>query len=128
MVNQKLELANIVSENNSVENCDKLAACRKELRKMLRKAKQDLVIASLNDNHTNLRKFWKILNEDLGLKSKNAQDTCVQLRTGDGSTCEGQDLSDFLSNYYAIYGKLLSEGIPNTPLGIHEDCFVPLTL
>ena len=80
-------------------NCDKLAAWKKELRKMLKKAKQDLVITSLKDNHTNSRKFWKILNKDLGLKSKNAQDTCVQLRTGDGSTCEGQDLSNFLSNY-----------------------------
>ena len=104
-----------------MENCDKLAACKKELGKMLRKAKQDLVIrtsedrsgplvtctgntgrspvltgelvpvdwhrlpvqvtngpdwssevliASMNDNHTNSRKFEKILNEDLGLKSK----------------------------------------------------------
>ena len=123
MVNQKHELTNIVSKKNSVENCDKLEACKKELRKMLRKAKQDLVITSLNDNHTNSRKFWKILNEDLGLKSKNAQDTCVQLRTGDGSTCEGQDLSNFLSNYYATNGKLLAEGIPNTPPGTHEDCF-----
>ena len=77
MVNQKCELTNIVRKNNSMENCDKLAACKKELRKMLRKAKQDLVITSLNDNHTNSRKFWKILNEDLGQKSKNAQDTCV---------------------------------------------------
>ena len=51
------------------------------------------------------------------------QDTCVQLRTGDGSTCEGQDLSNFLSNYYATNGKLLAEGIPNTPLGTNEDCF-----
>ena len=89
---------------------------------MLKKAKQDLVITSLNDNHTNSRKFWKILNEDLGLKSKNVQDTCVQLRTGDGSTCEGQDLSNFLM-HYATNGKLLAEGIPNTPPGTHEDCF-----
>ena len=89
---------------------------------MLRKAKQDLVITSLNDNHTNSRKFWKILNEDLGLKSKNVQDTCVQLHTGDGSTCEGQDLSNFLM-HYATNGKLLPEGIPNTPPGTHEDCF-----
>ena len=106
-----------------MENCDKLATCKKELRKMLRKAKQDLAITSLNDNHTNSRKFWKILNKDLGLKSKNALDTCVQLHTGDGSTCEGQDLSNFLSNYYATNGKLLAEGIPNTPPGTHEDCF-----
>ena len=106
-----------------MENCDKLAACKRELRKMLRKDKQDLVMTSLNDNHTNSRKFWKILNEDLGLKSKNAQDTCVQLHTGDGSTCEGQDLSSFLRNYYATNGKLLAEAIPNTPLGTHEDCF-----
>ena len=40
---------------------------------MLRKAKQDLIVSSLNENRNNPRRFCRILNEDLGLNSRKQE-------------------------------------------------------
>ena len=80
LVNQKRELTKACKCINSNVNYRKLVECRNKLRKMLRKAKHEVVVNSLENFHSNSRKFWKTLNEDLGLRSKSSNDKCVLIK------------------------------------------------
>ena len=80
---------------------------------MLRKAKHELVVHSLNENKHNPRHFWRILNEDLGLNSKKSVKGCTRLQRGPDDIITGTDVGNFLSEYYATNGKNLADKIPN---------------
>ena len=123
MINQKRDLTNMLKTSPNDVLFEQLQTCKRRLKKMLRKAKQGVIITSLGDNHTNSRKFWKILNDDLGLSNKSCQDSCTQLRKDDGTMYTGLDLSNFLSNYYASNGKRLAEDIDTTGVVLDEDYF-----
>ena len=111
-VNLKKVLTREVQMSNSDINCSKLLDCKRKLSKMLRKAKQELTVFSLNENRNNPRRFSRILNEDLGLNSKKSAKGCKRLRMNSGDTISGDAVGDFLSDYYASNGKLLAENIP----------------
>ena len=123
LVNQKRELTKACKRINSDVNYRKLVKCRNKLRKMLRKAKREVVVNSLENFHSNSRKFWKTLNEDLGLKSKSSNDKCLLIKKPDGTFCKGQDLCNFLSEYYASNGRVLAESIPDADPTICADTF-----
>ena len=104
-VNLKKVLTNEVRKSNTVLNYGKLLDCKRKLGKMLRKAKQELIVSSLNENRNNPRRFWRILNEDLGLNSKKGIKSCTRLHIDTDTNLSGADVGDYLSEYYASNGK-----------------------
>ena len=56
---------------------------------MLRKAKQEVVMSSLQENRSNPRRFWRVLNEDLGLNSKKGTRECSRLQVDSNTLLNG---------------------------------------
>ena len=110
-VNLKKHYAGELRKSNSTGNYNNLMHSKRKLRRMLTVAKQDLIVSSLNENRSNPRRFWRIINEDLGLNSKKATAKCSRIRTAPGTILQGVEVVDYLSEYYANNGKKLAENI-----------------
>ena len=78
-VNLKKHFAREFRKSNSVANYNNLMRSKRKLRRMLIIAKQDLIVTSLNENRNNPRRFWRIINEDLGVNSKKASEKCSRI-------------------------------------------------
>ena len=111
-VNLKKVFTREFRKSNSEINYNNLVDCKRKLSKMLRRAKQELITTSLHENRSNPRRFWRILNEDLGLNSKKGNRQCTRLEVGQNTVITGSKVGDYLSDYYATNGKVLAENIP----------------
>ena len=110
-VNLKKQYAMELQKSSSVANYNNLVYSKRKVRRMLNIAKQDLIVTSLNENRNNPRRFWRIINEDLGLNSKKVSEKCSRLRISADTIIQGIEVGDYLSDYYANNGKTLAEEI-----------------
>ena len=81
------------------------------VRKVLTKSKQNVIVAALDENRKDPRKFWRILNTDLGLSEKkggNAQ-SFSRVKNVHGEILEGDAACNYMSEYYAMNGERLAK-------------------
>ena len=104
LIQQKKALSKLVADDNSVENCTALRDCKRVLRKNLEKARRNQILSTLEENRSDPRKFWRVINKNFGVgKSK--------IRSDLGRINE--EVGDFLSSYYAQNGIKLAEKFNN---------------
>ena len=82
-----------------------------QVRKMLTKAKQHVVVTALEENRKDPRRFWRILNTDLGLNEKKAgnNQNFSRIRDDLGNILEGEAACTYMSEYYAMNGENLAK-------------------
>ena len=52
------------------------------LRKMLMRSKRNSISAALEENRADPRRFWRVINEDLGIGKKAGSSSCTKIRSG----------------------------------------------
>ena len=113
----------------------------KLVRKILTKARRNAILASLDDNKKNPRRFWRILNCDLGLSGKKSSGNrnFTRIRNENGEILEGIDACTYMSNYYAHNGVRLASKFTtswnindfspvNKPKKQFHFCFIPMDI
>ena len=115
VIARKRELLKIATKNELKVDWDAYKESRNQVRKMLVKARQAVIVSSLNENRNDPRRFWKILNVDLGLsekRSKNNQSFC-RIKNEEGKILDGEQACIFMSEYYASNGVKLASKFTN---------------
>ena len=51
------------------------------LRKMLMRSKRNSISAALEENRADPRRFWRVINEDLGIGKKAGSSSCTKIRS-----------------------------------------------
>ena len=89
---------------------------KNDVRKMLTKAKRDVIVSALDENRKDPRRFWKILNMDLGLSGKKGGNTqsFSRVRDNHGNILEGEAACIYMSEYYAMNGERLASKFDTT--------------
>ena len=83
---------------------------KRYVRNMLVQARRTVILASLEDNRQNPKRFWRILNTDLGLSDKKPK-SCqgfARIKNDSGKILDGVDACSYMSNYYAQNGVRLA--------------------
>ena len=86
------------------------------VRKILTKAKQNVIVTALEENRKDPRRFWRILNADLGLSEKKGgnNQNFSRVRNDQGEVLEGNAACTYMSNYYAMNGEKLAQKFNNS--------------
>ena len=86
---------------------------------MLTQSRRQVILASLEDNRQNPKRFWRTLNLDLGLRDKKSKTGSgfSRIRNDHGIILEGVDPCSYMSNYYGV--KLASK--LDTPPSVNPD-------
>ena len=107
---------------------------KKYVRKLIIKSRQHAVLASLEENKADPRRFWRVINRDLGLNGKGAGGgmNFSKVKDENGNTLEGAEACTYMSNYYALNGVTLAnkfntnwtdQGFPTMLCDRNKFCF-----
>ena len=109
-------------------------------RKMLTRAKQHVIVSALDENRKDPRRFWRILNVDLGLNEKKSacSHSFTRVRNAMGQIVEGELACNYMNEYYAMNGERLANNfnlvwnesmfsVP-TPLEVFSLNFIPMNV
>ena len=85
------------------------------VRKILTKSKQHVIVTALDENKKDPRRFWRVLNVDLGLSNKKGgnNQNFSRIKDVNGVTLEGESACIYMSEYYAMNGERLAKKFNN---------------
>ena len=85
------------------------------VRKILTKSKQHVIVTALDENKKDPRRFWRVLNVDLGLSNKKGgnNQNFSRIKDVNGVTIEGESACIYMSEYYAMNGERLAKKFNN---------------
>ena len=63
----------------------------------------------MEDNKADLRRFWRIINKNVGMGKSKSSAGCTKVRAESDKILQGGEVGDFLSSYYAQNGTKLAE-------------------
>ena len=122
LINTKKELLVRLAKFNREEDQRLLRDQKRLVRNALKLARQETIVAGLEDNRTNPKRFWRCLNRNFALgKGSNAKG-CLRVKDSQGNILEGDDLVNYLGTYYATNGEKLAEAFKNDgqPIDIND--------
>ena len=99
LIQQKKALSKLVADDNSVEN--------------LEKARRNQILSTLEENRSDPRKFWWVINKNFGVVKSKSSVGCTKIRSDSGRILKNEEVGDFLSSYYAQNGIKLVEKFNN---------------
>ena len=109
LINTKKAIMCRILESNNEADHQLLKEHKRLVRNSLRAARQDTIVASLEENRTNPKRFWRCLNKNFSLGKGSSSKGCLRVKNGRGSIIEGMDLANFLGEYYASNGEKLAQ-------------------
>ena len=108
MINRKKELMVEILRHNRGADHLLLRNQKRLVRNTLKRARQATIIATLEENRTNPKRFWRCLNRNFSLGKRAGTKNCAKLRIPGDRIVEGEELVDFLGTYYATNGENLA--------------------
>ena len=73
------------------------------------RSKRNSISAALEENRADPRRFWRVINEDLGIGKKAGSSNCTKIRSEANEILQNEYVGDYLSKYYASNGTKLAE-------------------
>ena len=122
LINTKREIMACILKHNRKEDHLRLREQKRLVRNALRLARQETIIASLDENRANPQRFWRCLNKNFALGRRSNSKSCVRIRAPNGNILEGVDLANYLGTYYATNGENLAKKFTasNKPFDIND--------
>ena len=118
LINRKKEITRLCLKQDREEDFAKLREQKRLVRNSLRKARQEVIMTSLEENRSNSRKFWRCLNNNFFLGKKSKTQSCSRLCDAEGNIIEGETMANYLSTYYAENGEVLAKAFKDN----RDDC------
>ena len=127
-INSKKEHMQLFCHSASEQDWNNFKEQKRYVRNLLTQAKRQVITTSLDDNRQNPKRFWRILNSDLGLNNKKPK--CGQgfsrIKNEEGILLEGAEACSFMSNYYAQNGVKLASKFKKVDISNKsKDAFLP---
>ena len=122
LINAKKETMTRIVRTNTEADHQLLREQKRLVRNSLRIARQQTIVASLEENRTNPKRFWRCLNKNFALGKGSNSKGCERVKDQDGNILDGIDLANYLGEYYATNGEKLSKafGEKNQVFNIEE--------
>ena len=110
-ISTKRDLYNVAMQTGLKDDWNCFKKQKIIVRKILTKAKRNVIVTALEENRKDPRRFWRILNVDLGLSEKKGGNNqrFSRVRNDNGEVLEGKAPCTYMSNYYAMNGVRLAE-------------------
>ena len=107
----KRELLNVALKSNDEHDWNCFKRQKNTVRKVLTRSKQHVIVSSLDENRKDPRRFWRILNIELGLNGKKSGggQNFSRVRNEDGDILDGENACNYMSEYYARNGERLAK-------------------
>ena len=115
MINRKKEIMVEVLRFNREVDHQLLREQKRMVRNSLKRARQATILATLEDNRTNPKRFWRCLSRNFALGKRSGASSCARLKIEGGREIEGEDLVNYLGNYYATNGEKLAKAFSDDP-------------
>ena len=114
-INTKKELMKMFQKSGLENEWTKFKNQKRLVKRMLVQSRRNTILASLDENRKNPKRFWRTLNHDLGLSEKKSKGghSFNRIRDDSGEILEGQQACSFMSNYYALNGVKLASKFNN---------------
>ena len=109
LINAKREIMLRIVKENNAEDHQLLQSYKRLVRNSLRRARQDTIVTTLEENRVNPKRFWRCLNKNFALGKKSSCRECVRIRNDEGKIIEGVEMANYLSEYYATNGEKLAK-------------------
>ena len=124
MINTKKEIMSRIKLTNREEDHYLLKQQKRLVRNSLKMARQETIIATLEENRTDPKRFWRCLNKNFALGKRSNTSSCVRIKDEEGKMVEGEALANYLGKYYATNGEKLAkafvDGDPSTIVNANE--------
>ena len=122
LINTKREIMVRIVKEDREEDHQLLRVYKRLVRTSLRKARQEAIITSLEENRVNPKRFWRILNKNFPMGKKSSGKECMRIRNDKGEIIEGVELANYLGEYYATNGENLAKAFitDDLPFDISE--------
>ena len=113
LINTKKELMVRILKLNREEDHQLLRDQKRLVRNALKSARQETVVACLEENRTNPKRFWRCLNRNFALGKGSNTKRCLRLKDHQGNILEGDNMVNYLGTFYATNGEKLAEAFKN---------------
>ena len=109
-INSKKEKMKLFQHSGRERDWNDFKTQKRYVRNMLTQARRLVILASLEDNRQNPKRFWRTLNVDLGLSDKKSKCSSgfSRIKNDEGEFLEGAEACSFMSKYYAQNGVNLA--------------------